>query len=98
MKQSGLPVSSPPRRPAAACRRRAALASLVAAGSALLFVGSALVGLPAAAQQPSTQGPTQAELDRADTDTPGPQTTEILSCHTAPLPAASSPPDAAPWP
>lgn len=69
MKQSGLPVSPRPRRPAAACRRRAALARLVAAGSALLFVGSALVGLPASAQQPSTQGPTQAELDRADTDT-----------------------------
>jgi alcohol dehydrogenase (cytochrome c) len=49
-------------------RRHSAVAACIVAGFAAMFISAASATAPTASQQPSTQGPTQAELDSADTD------------------------------
>jgi glucose dehydrogenase len=68
MKQSSQSLNSSPYGPAGAFRRRSRVAGLIAAGLVISYVHAAGAAPPTTAQQPTTQGPTQEQLDRADTD------------------------------
>jgi glucose dehydrogenase len=54
--------------PSGALRRRSSVAALIATGLMTAFAQVAGAATPTTATQPTTAGPSQAELDRADTD------------------------------